>query len=105
MSTRAERISAYLQRVFAREALIAVAAREWLNCQVDALMSLQVVIAIEALWTLVASDWSIVLSVRCSIMIVHLLVHCRMATVVVHGHALTHAVDQRQLTVWVANIR
>lgn len=38
---------AYLESIFSGEALIAVVAREWLDSQVDPLVSLQIMIAVE----------------------------------------------------------
>lgn len=52
-----------LERVFAGEALVAMATRKGLHSQVNALMSLEIVISVEALRTLVASEWSVVLRI------------------------------------------
>lgn len=53
----------YLERILTREALVAVAAREWLDCQMNSLMPLQIVISVEALRALVASEWPVVLRI------------------------------------------
>src|ERR1700753_3699369 len=50
---------AHLQRVFSRETLVAVTAREWLNSQVYSLVSLKIMITIKALRALVALEWAI----------------------------------------------
>jgi hypothetical protein len=49
-----------LEGVLAREALVAVIARERFHSQMDPFMSLQVMISVEALWTLIAFERSIV---------------------------------------------
>jgi hypothetical protein len=48
-----------LQCVFAREALVAVSTRKGLHSQMDSLMSLKVMVAVEALRALVAFEWTI----------------------------------------------
>lgn len=50
-----------LQCIFPGEALLAVSAREWLHSQMDPLMSLQIVVTIEGLWTLVTFERSVIL--------------------------------------------
>lgn len=52
-----------LQCVLARKALVAVTAWEWLDSEMDALVSLKVVISIEALRTLIASEWPVILRI------------------------------------------
>ena len=54
-------MSTNLERILSREALVAVATWKWLDSQMYPLMSLQIVIAVEALRTLVASEGSVVL--------------------------------------------
>lgn len=49
----------YLQRVLAREALIAVRAGERFHGQMNPLMTLEIVVAVEALRTLVAFEWPV----------------------------------------------
>jgi len=55
-----------LESVLAGEALVAVVAWERLHSQVNALVSFQIVIAVEALRALVAFEWSII---RCRLMV------------------------------------
>jgi hypothetical protein len=38
-----------------------MAAREWLHSQVDSLVALQIVVAVEGLWALIAFEGSVVL--------------------------------------------
>lgn len=56
--------NAHLQRILPREALLAVPARERLHRQMDPLMSLQIMIPVEALRTLIALERPIVLLLR-----------------------------------------
>jgi hypothetical protein len=69
-------------------------------------MSLQVVVAVEALRTLVALERPVVLRVRLSlrVMAVHVLhVRC-VSTVVCWHHRGRHTTDQSELTVWVSDV-
>ena len=50
-----------LQCILPGEALLAVSARERLHCQMDSLMSLQIVVTIEGLWTLITFEGSVIL--------------------------------------------
>lgn len=94
----------YLESVLTGEALVAVAAGERLDGKMYALVSLEVVIPIEALRTLVASEWSVVRRVRlCWVMRVHLL-HRGVSTGVWHCHAWSHAVHECKLATWVADV-
>lgn len=52
--------STYLQGILSREALIAVLAREGLYRQMNSLVSLQVVVPVEALRALVALEWPVI---------------------------------------------
>ena len=82
----------YLQRIFAREALVAVAAGKRLDGEMYALVTLEIMIAVEALWALIASERSVVLWVYLGcVMRVHLL-HRGVSAVVWHCHAGRHAV-------------
>jgi len=85
---------AHLQCVFAREALVTVAAREWLDCQMNALVSLQVVITVEALNTLVALERTIVQRVRCLLLVAVHRVHAAIVGHHVVVHVVVHAVVQ-----------
>jgi len=49
-----------LKSILSRKALVAVTAWERLDGQMDSLVSLEIVVAVEALGALVASEWSIV---------------------------------------------
>jgi len=53
-----------LERILSREALVAMPAREWLHGQVYPLVPLQVMIAIEALRALIASERPVILGAR-----------------------------------------
>jgi hypothetical protein len=48
-----------LQGVLSGEALVAVGAWKRLDCQMNPLVSLQVVVAVEALRALIALEWSV----------------------------------------------
>jgi len=76
-----------LQRVLSREALVAMIAREWLDCQVDPLMPLQIVIAVETLRALIAFEWAIIgrLLLGMGVSAVHLL-HARCLSTIEAGH-------------------
>jgi len=54
--------STYLECVFSREALVTMCAGEGLNCQMNSLMTLEIMIPVEALWALVALERSVVRS-------------------------------------------
>jgi hypothetical protein len=72
----------------------------------NALMSLQIVVAVEALRTLIAFERSVVLRVRLSLRVVavHVLhVRC-VSTVVCWHHRGWHTADQSELAVWVAYV-
>ena len=51
----------YLQCVFSRETLVAARTWEWFDSQMDSFMTFQVVVPIEALWTLVTFEWSVLI--------------------------------------------
>lgn len=98
--------SADLEGIFARETLVAVAARERLDGQVNSLMSLQVMIPVEALWALVASERSVVLCIWLLWVVAIQLMHLGcMATIEAWHHAVWHsASNQGKLTVRVCNV-
>jgi len=50
-----------LQCIFPRKALLAMAARERLHCQMDPLVSLPIVVAVERLWALITFEGSVIL--------------------------------------------
>lgn len=95
-----------LERVLAGEALIAMAARERLDGQMYPLVSLEVVVAVEALWALIASERSVVLWVGLLRMVAIQLVHGRGVTAVERWHhAMRHAAShQCNWTVWLVDI-
>lgn len=74
----------YLQSVLAGKAFVAVHARVWLDSQMDALMTLQVVVSVEALWALIALEWAIIVGRRVGLMrvvVVHGLHICCVTTI------------------------
>lgn len=81
--------STNLQSVLAREALLAVAARERLHRQVDALVALQVVVPVEALGALVALERTVVLLLLLllAVVAVHVLHPTAHLVRVLHAHA------------------
>lgn len=99
-----------LQRIFARETLVAVTARERLDRQVDPLMTLQVMVPVEALRALIALEraivrWCLVSSRMClAVDVAHTR---RVPAVRESGHhaAVVHATDQRELAVRVVDVR
>jgi hypothetical protein len=96
--------SSYLECVFAGETLVAVAAGEWFHCQVNALVSLQVVIAVETLRALIALEGPVIYRLGllgvCAVNVLHV---GRVATV--EATEAVHAVDERQAVARVADVR
>ena len=82
-----------------------MATREWLDGQVYPLVSLQVVVTVEALRALIATEWSVVgrVGVTClsTVQVLHL---CHMAAVERHSHLVRHAADEGELAVGVADV-
>ena len=68
------------------------------------LMSLKIMIAIETLGTLVASERPVVLRARLLWMTVELLDMRSVSAVEAWHHAVWHAANHLELTVWIANI-
>jgi hypothetical protein len=63
-----------------------MAAREWLHSQVDSLVALQIVVAVEGLWALIAFEGSVVLLLLLARMVsVHRSAH--LVLWVLHVHA------------------
>lgn len=89
-----------LQGVLAREALLAVAARERLDSQVDALVALQIVVAVETLSALVALEGAVVLLLLVLLLLVP--VHVLPAHLVRVLHA--HAANERHLIARVMHV-
>ena len=82
-----------------------MSAREWLDGQVDTLVSFQVVISVEALGALIAFERSVVLWIRLSLGVAIHLLHMRsMSAVEPLHHRRWHAANERNLAVGVADI-
>ena len=94
-----------LQGVFSREALVTVGAWKRLDCQVDPLVSFQVVVPIEALGTLVALEWPVVRScLLVRVVSLHEVRHLgRVPTVEARHHSRVHA-NKSKPTVRVLNV-
>lgn len=85
-----------LQCIFPRKALLTVSTWEWLHRQMDPLMSLQIMVTIEGLWTLVTFEWSVILLLLLSgVMPVHWPAHLMLRILHVHppykGHLIPWA--------------
>jgi hypothetical protein len=81
-----------------------VSARERLDSQVNAFVAFEIMISVETLWTLIATERAVVLGVLLwHVVAVHLL-HSSVSAVVVHWHAVRHAVHKCELAVRVANV-
>ena len=85
-------VLSYLQGVFSREALITMGAGKRLDCQVDSLVSFQVVVSIEALRTLIALEWPVVRScLLVRVVSLHEVRHLgRVSTVEARHHSRVH---------------
>lgn len=82
-----------------------MAAWEWLDSQVDSLVAFEIVVAVEALWTLVALERTII--VRALLLVVHVVAHVGSVTTVVSWHhaVLVHAAaNQRKVTIGVVDV-
>jgi len=88
-----------LQCIFPGKALLAMSTGEWLHCQMDPLMSLQIVITIERLWTLVTFERSVILLLLLSRMVA---VHWRTHLMLRILHA--HSPHKRHLISWAMHI-
>ena len=79
-------------------------AGEWLDCEMYSLVPLEIVVAVEALWALVALEWTVVgwawLGMAVSI---HLHVSCS-TTVVSSDHAVVHAAKKSEMIVGVVYV-
>jgi len=94
-----------LESVLPRETLVTMAAWEWLHSKMNALVSLQVVISVEALRALVATEWPVVSRVRMATLVsVHLLHLRHMAAVHGHRHLVGHVADKRELSIRIVDI-
>ena len=82
-----------------------MSTREGFDSQVYALVTLEVVVSVEALRTLVASEWPVGLRVVLWHRVPVQLLHRCMSTIVLHGNAMVrHAVDERELTIRVTDV-
>lgn len=101
----------YLESVLARERLVAVLAGEWLDSQMNTLMSLQIVIAVEGLWALIALErpvvlWRRLLWVSVRRTVIHAVHVCCMSTVESEREARAHGtIDQLHLTIRILHVR
>ena len=81
-----------------------MSAREGLDGQVDALVAFEIVISVETLGTLVATERTICLRIWLwHVVAVHRL-HGSVSTVVVHWHTVRHAVHKRKLATGIADV-
>jgi hypothetical protein len=99
-------VRSYLQSILAGETLVTMTARERLNRQMDALMALQVVIAVEALWALIALEGTVIMRRLLSLMrvvVVHMLQAGRVSTVEV-DQSLWQTSHQHWRTIWIVEI-
>jgi hypothetical protein len=100
-----QQVETYLESILSGKALVAVSTREGFDSQVYALVTLKIVIPVEALRALVAAEWSVGLRVVLWHRVAVQLLHSGMSAVVVHRHAVVrHAVDKRELSVRVVHI-
>ena len=100
-----QHVETYLESILSGKTLVAVSTREGFDSQVDALVTLEIVVSVEALRALVASEWSVGLRVVLGHRVSVQLLHGCMAAVVVHRHAMVrHAIDKRELPVRVTNV-
>jgi hypothetical protein len=100
-----EWVRTYLESILSGKALVAVSAREGFDSQVDALVTLEIVVSVEALRALVASERSVGLRVVLWHGVAVQLLHSCMSAVVLHRHAMMrHAVDKRHVPVRITNV-
>lgn len=82
-----------------------MAARKWLDSKMDSLVPFQVVIAVEALWALVALEWALIGRVGLWLGVSIHLLHLRSVTAIVAIHHIAmHAAHKRQLGIGVVDI-
>lgn len=80
-------------------------AWEGFDCKMYALMSLEIVIAVEALWALIASERSIVLRLSLLRVSVQLLDLSCVTTVESGDHAVWHAANHLHVPVGIIDVR
>jgi hypothetical protein len=94
-----------LERVFPRETLVAVGAREGLHGEMDSLMPLQVMVPVEALRALVALERTVVCS-RLLLGMSQERAHAgSMAAIEPVHHTVRHTANERKLAIRVRDIR
>jgi hypothetical protein len=94
----------YLERVLAREALIAVIAGKRLDSKMDPLMPLQIVVSVEALRTLIALERPVIGSRLLVLWMAHEMRHCCCVTAVETGHHRWVSSDEGESTAGVLDI-
>lgn len=99
----------HLECIFAREALVTVIAREGLDGQMNPLVALQIMVAIEALRTLITLEWSIVSWGLLRCVGPRLAIHwwiCLITAVVCHRkHCIVHVSHHRHLCTGTVDVR
>ena len=98
----------YLESIFSGETLVAMCAWEWLDREMYPLMSLQIVVPVEALGALITLERSIC----CGLLLMSGVVamteemgDIRSMSTVEWLHHLWDSTDQSHLTIWIANVR
>jgi hypothetical protein len=79
-------------------------AGEWLDCQMNPLVSLQVMVAVETLWALVALEGSVICGRLLVGRVAEKMRHCRSVTAVEARHHSRVYAYQRHLTVRVLHV-
>lgn len=95
----------YLQCILAREALVAVVARERLDSKMDPLVSLQIMISVETLWALVAFEWPVICCGLLMLGMSHEVWHSRCVSAIEAGHHARVHTYQCKLPIGVLDIR
>jgi hypothetical protein len=94
----------YLQGILPREALIAVVAGKRLDGEMDPLMPLQVMVAVEALWALIAFERPVVGSGLLVLRVTHEMRHSGCMTTVKSRHHGWMATNQGKSAIGVLNV-
>jgi len=94
----------YLERVFARETLVAMIAGKGLDSQVDSLVPLEIVVAVETLWALVAFEGSVVGGWLLVLSLAHEVRHGSSMAAVEARHDTSMHTYKRESTVWVLHV-
>jgi len=93
-----------LERVFARETLVAMIAGKGLDSQVDSLVPLEIVVAVETLWALVAFEGSVVGGWLLVLSLAHEVRHGSSMAAVEARHDTSMHTYKRESTVWVLHV-